>query len=231
VGILWDLGTFWPRATHPLAPPCYMERALPDLCARISWLTSDVKAHVVLSAHSQGTVMAAAVVLQSPPEQRARLSLLTAGSPLQRLYSRFFPAYFGADVLEEVSAALRGGPSGPSRDSRDCRDSRDSRWRNLYRWSDPVGGPVLTAREPCEQWYGDAVDADRREQHVRDAGVDVNLLDPVFACAAGDRAWPGARGHSGYYHDPYFEAAVEVMVDRARTTVPRARDGSDDLRA
>ena len=29
--IAWDIGTFWPRSYHPLAPPCYTERAIPEL--------------------------------------------------------------------------------------------------------------------------------------------------------------------------------------------------------
>src|SRR5207244_1319883 len=65
VGILWDLGTFWPRAAHPLAPPCYAERVVPELAIRTAWLSR--QGGVVLSGHSQGSVLVAATVLQLSP--------------------------------------------------------------------------------------------------------------------------------------------------------------------
>lgn len=52
IGILWDVGTFWPRAAHPFAPPCYAERAVPDLTWRIDTWTRATGGRLVLSGHS-----------------------------------------------------------------------------------------------------------------------------------------------------------------------------------
>ena len=66
MGVLWDLGTFWPRAAHPFAPPCYAERAVPELAKRISYLVEQGQG-VLLAGHSHGSVLLAATVLQLPP--------------------------------------------------------------------------------------------------------------------------------------------------------------------
>jgi len=133
VGILWDVGTFWPRAAHPLAAPCYAERVVPDLVRRTRWLATPGPdtGQVLLSAHSQGSILAAAVLLQLPEPALGRTRLLTYGCPLSRLYARWFPAYFTADSLREVRARVG------------CR------WRNLLRLTDPIGGWVFAAgRQP-----------------------------------------------------------------------------------
>lgn len=125
VGILWDIGSFWPRAAHPLAPPCYGERAVPDLVERVEELTAQPADRVVISGHSQGSVLAAATVLQLPPDVADRVSLVTIGSPLRRLYARYFPAYFDAGALGSLPERTGG------------------RYRNLYRDTDPIASWVL----------------------------------------------------------------------------------------
>ena len=133
VGVIWDLGTFWPRAAHPLAPPCYAERAVPELINRVGYLGA--RGRVILSCHSQGSIIGAAVVNQLTYEQSERVALLTYGAPLCRLYARFFPAYFGPAVLTRTGAVLLGGAPEP--------DQAVVPWRNLYRLSDPIGGAVF----------------------------------------------------------------------------------------
>ncbi|MER7486350.1 hypothetical protein ABTY20_10710 [Streptomyces sp. NPDC126497] len=123
IGILWDVGTFWPRAAHPFAPPCYAERAVPDLTWRIATWTRATGGRLVISGHSQGSVLAAAAAWQLPPSTRRRVALLTYGSPLERLYGRWFPAHFGPEALGSLHREV------------DC-------WRNLHRRTDPIGGPM-----------------------------------------------------------------------------------------
>ena len=125
IGILWDVGSFFPRAAHPLAPPSYGERAIPELARRVRTLTATPSSRVVLSGHSQGSVMVVATVLQLAPETADRVDLLTHGSPVRRLYLRFFPAYFGPDALRAAYQQVGG------------------RWRNLYRDTDPIGAWAL----------------------------------------------------------------------------------------
>ncbi|MFI6062934.1 hypothetical protein [Streptomyces sp. NPDC051286] len=123
IGILWDVGTFWPRAAHPFAPPCYAERAVPDLASRMAGWTGRTRGRLVISGHSQGSVLAASAVWQLPAGARKRVALLTYGSPIERLYGRWFPAYFGPGPLHGLHRSVR------------C-------WRNLWRATDPIGGRV-----------------------------------------------------------------------------------------
>ncbi|MGQ5259370.1 hypothetical protein ACTWLT_01295 [Micromonospora sp. ZYX-F-536] len=124
VGVLWQLATFWPRAAHPLAPPCYVERAIPELTRRIRQLTADGNG-VVLSGQSHGSVLAAVTVLQLPDDCRRRVALLTYATPLGNRYRRVFPAYVSDEMLCEVGNRLSW------------------RWINLWRYTDAVGGPVF----------------------------------------------------------------------------------------
>jgi hypothetical protein len=133
IGVLWDVGTFWPRSYHPLSPPCYTERAVPDLQRRMWWL-HDNGGRVMLTSHSQGTIIAAAALVQPgcrPEDDRP--ALITFGSPLMKLYGWGFPAYFGPGLL----GPLTPGGAGRLND-----------WHNFHYPTDPIGGP--TVGEPTD---------------------------------------------------------------------------------
>lgn len=190
VGILWDIASFWPRAVHPLAPPSYSERVLPDLVERTSALTRGEQDRLLLSAHSQGTVIALAAVLQMPTATARRSALLTYGSPLTRLYAAAFPGYVNRGAYEAAIERLGG----------DVSTTAAWPWRNLYRLSDPIGGWVLAPAE-----VGSAVD-----------DVDRQLVDPIFDRAPGDPAWPTTYGHSDYWLDEEFAWASRRVLELRR---------------
>ncbi|MFD0328091.1 hypothetical protein ACFQZC_07325 [Streptacidiphilus monticola] len=162
---------------------------MPDLVWRTrTWLEQDPGRRLVLSAHSQGTVLAAAAVWQLDPETRQRTALLTYGSPLRRLYGRFFPAYFGPEDL------LRLRKDAPH-------------WHNLFRVTDPIGGPVrvpATGAKHAPDWPAltDPLVWGRDEEHP--------LPVPIHA-------------HSDYQADPQFTVARDRLLSdlgRDQTTDP-----------
>ncbi|MCX5053229.1 MULTISPECIES: hypothetical protein [unclassified Streptomyces] len=187
IGILWDVGTFWPRAAHPFAPPCYAERAVPDLTWRMATWTRATGGRLVISGHSQGSVLAAAAAWQLKPSDRKRVALLTYGSPIERLYGRWFPAHFGPAALASLHHDV------------DC-------WRNLYRLTDPIGGPV---RLPG------------------DCGPEVDrppLKDPLAYGRTAQHPLPAPiLGHSDYQADPAFAEERERLLGRLRADVPAPR--------
>lgn len=197
IGILWDVGTFWPRAAHPFAPPCYAERAVPDLTWRMVTWTRATGGRLVLSGHSQGSVLAAAAAWQIKPSVRRRVALLTYGSPLERLYGRWFPAHFGPAALSSLHREV------------DC-------WRNLYRLTDPIGGPV---RLPGD--CGPQVDR-------------APLKDPLAYGRTQEHPLPAPiLGHGDYQRDPAFAEERERLLARLRPeAVPGPRfEGDAELRA
>ncbi|MEU1892291.1 hypothetical protein [Streptomyces pristinaespiralis] len=199
IGILWDVGTFWPRAAHPFAPPCYAERAVPDLTWRMCTWTGRTGGRLVISGHSQGSVLAAAAVWQLPADTRKRVALLTYGSPLERLYGRWFPAYFGPKALLELSSEV------------DC-------WRNLWRRTDPIGGPMLITAEtdPAGDGCDDPTDVDRQA-----------LKDPVVYGRSERHPLPEPiLGHSDYQAHPDFAKERAALLDRLTPAVPRQAQGS-----
>ncbi|WP_159944555.1 MULTISPECIES: hypothetical protein [unclassified Nocardiopsis] len=187
VGAVWDVGTFWPRAAHPLAPPSYAERAVPQLSARVALMCRE-GTDVVLSGHSQGSVLAAATVWQLPTDCLGQIALITHGSPLDRLYARYFPAYFGpepfADLRERVTA-----------------------WRNLWRTTDAIAGPVRMR---------DASDGATRP--VREAAP---LPDPrSYDAPPGEARRPPVLGHSHYTGDPAYSEALREVLRTMREEEP-----------
>lgn len=168
IGVLWDILTFWPRWYHPLAPPPYSARAVPELGIRLQRLT-DQGARVVVSAHSQGSVLAAASLARLPSQILERVALLTHGSPLGRLYGKFFPAYFGTERLQRLADRVGG------------------RWTNLFRLTDPIGGPI---------------------------GIDdVEIGDPASTARQPGDPLPKILGHT-FYRGEKVDMAVAALAGR-----------------
>ena len=184
VGVLWDVVTFWPRAAHPFAPPCYAERVIPQLRSRHAALTDGGRS-VLLSAHSQGSVISAALLLQLQQPDVDNTALLTYGCQYSYLFARGFPAYLGGHVIDELAHRL----------AIDARHT--SRWINLYRLTDYLGSTVHLSRtfmdvnrEVADPPYarnsaaGPAASLQRRDTHGTVDPADDDLPGDAIASQA-----------------------------------------------
>jgi hypothetical protein len=200
---------------HPLAPPCYAERAVPEVVDRIRLLTGhfgrepdDVAAlhaeaeqpnlsrtrgltlpagPVLLTGYSQGSVIAPAVIAQLPPEARSSVALLTLACPARRLYGRGFPAYFGGHQL-----ATLGGLLDVSATPDQSREPRlpAGRWKNLRRESDFIGSWIFA--EPRLRLDGDDLTGH----------VDQPCWDPAVLVPDANPTPPPTHRHSQWWQDP-----------------------------
>jgi hypothetical protein len=227
IGALWDVFTFWPRAVHPLAPPCYGERAVPELVDRIRVLTGHAGKHpddaaylhadaeqtdlprtreltvprgpVLLTGYSQGSVIAAAVIAQLPPEVCEHVGLLTLACPARRLYGRAFPAFFGKQQLDALSELLEA----------DARSDGRGRWKNLCRRSDYYGSWIFV--EPGLTLSDDDLTTK----------VDQPCRDPVVLVPDANPTPPPIHRHSSWFQDPRTGELgthlVKLLAGRAGT--------------
>lgn len=205
VGILWDVLTFWPRRFHPLAVRPYAERAVHELEIRLRYHLSMDDRRILLSAHSQGSVLAFAALSQiaaSDPELLQRISFLTYGCPLDKLHGRFFPAYFCNDMFATLETQLFQGEV--ELDGRDA--SAAASWFNFFRETDYIGQEV-----PIGEF---ARHNELLEDPPETPVVPRGLIDP-FPGPPDDPlpAWVRIAMHSHYNKHP----RVKAWVVQART--------------
>lgn len=181
----FDVGTFFPRSFHPFAPPSYAERAVPELTRRIWWL-HDNDGRVVLTAHSQGSVVAAAVMVRQAARREEKdkvIGLVTFGCPLGKLYRWAFPALFSDGLMQSLARGAVG--------------MGDIKWRNVHYSTDYIGGPIRAG-----EWAGDIP-----------KDIEVDLVDPPTDKYVFGQRPPSILSHTGYWMDSRFWQRVDTMCE------------------
>ena len=220
VGALWDVATFWPRATHPLAPPCYAEQAVPEIVDRVVLLTGQRSDHlsqpstqlqppptvssspVLITGYSQGSLIAPAVVAQLPPSTIDKVALLTLACPFRRLYGRAFPAYFSHEYAVELNELLMKG-SAPESSGKQA--TRVGKWLNVVRHTDYIGSWIFSPPSaPGQQLHQDA--------------IDVACLDPPSLCPGPGGALAPIHYHSDWWQDPLTHIHAGRLIEQLKSS-------------
>jgi hypothetical protein len=206
LGSALDLCAFWPRTAHPLVPPSYAGKVVPELADRAAEHLAEPSTRVVLTGVGPAGVLVCAaatrLLASRPAGERARLGLLLAGSPVRWAYARAFPAVLPHSGLLELFTDL------------------DGRWRTLCRGTDPLGGGLTTwDRQVYDgRLIGVGFHPDGAVGALPPAvsgptgalvlGGDHWCPDPARGPFGGRRWAPGVQRHADYPADPEWDRAV-----------------------
>ncbi|HEU4320626.1 MAG TPA: isopentenyl-diphosphate Delta-isomerase [Acidimicrobiia bacterium] len=211
IGMVWDVASFFPRSFHPLAPPAYAARAVPEIQARATEAVNSGSS-VVLAGHSQGSVIAAAVMASIPEDVRTKTALVTYGSPIGKFYRDYFPAAFPDGLVRTLAETI--GPR---------QRAHPLFWINFYRPTDPIAAPVLRPSELQGRSLPKLSEVALAARGRSADRCDVVLEDPWETTLRPYRPLPRLRGHSSYESDPAWAAGVNTFV----TLLGRARDAEE----
>ncbi|WP_123023171.1 hypothetical protein [Mycolicibacterium stellerae] len=252
LGIVWDLICFLPRAAHPFGPPCYAQRAVPELLNYCrAWLDTPGRGEnppprkLILSAHSLGGVLAVAIVLLLAEKYRARIALVTYGCQLRAYFARIFPELLGPRILgvttsrparllrcptfDDGDSAVPDGGGYPASVRKTLTEANRVRWINLWRPTDYLGFPV-DSRAPCNHidWPADEVTAE--------VSADGKIVAPKPNPAEQSAAKEPADNQTPIQmsvdiHKMEVPAPMETPVRFESTTTVRVDTHSDYFRA
>ena len=188
LAVLSDLAGFWPRSFHPLLPRPYAARAVRALADHLA----EDSGTVVAAGHSQGSMLSLLAVhnLKCREMKHGPLALITYGSPFASMYRAGFPGEFSEEntmKLEDSVMAQLG-----------------ARWVNLYRDTDPIGGPV--PRAPTNVLVPD----------VGDLSVQNSGQGPVVGSKE-------VAAHSHYEDTAEFKEQAELLLDEVRLALKSRR--------
>ena len=195
IGNLWDVAGLWPRRFHPLAVRPYAERAIPELQAHILGVLVAENRRLVISAHSQGSVLAfVALSGLASKTDLSRVALVTYGSPLGRLHARFFPAYVNAGELTRLRSELHS-------------------WRSFFRRTDHIGQTVFGE--------DDAEDVELPDPAEGPAPGGAPASDGGPFLEPDRTPWRGIAGHNDYPREPALKAWVAAVKEELGRTMDR----------